>query len=267
VWWYHHAVLEQDGPAVRSEGRRVYEYLLAGAGLLTAAAGLATLAIAALEGATNSTVLTGPSPVNTVLAAVTLLVVGTPVWVFYWRLTQAAARTDPSTEVEAPTRRAYLFALLGAGSVAAVVSLLVAVYQFFAAAFDDPLGAATVRSARFAIGILLAAAAVTVYHWSVYRADRAVAPARRRGPRYVLVVGPHEPDLARVLARSTGGRVQAWAPAANGGAGAAPAEGGPVVAPSLTADAVLEALGDISGDEVVVLCEAGQLRAIPVHRE
>ncbi|GAB3446282.1 hypothetical protein GCM10027517_28300 [Phycicoccus ginsengisoli] len=271
VWWYHHAVLEQEEHAQRSEARRVYEYLLAGAGLLTAAAGVATAVIAALEGATNSTVLTGPSTVNTVLAAATLLVVGTPVWVFYWRPAQAEAHADPGAEVESPTRRAYLFGLLGAGSVAAVVSLLVAVYQFFQAAFDDTLGAATVRSARFAIGILLAAAAVAAYHWTVYRADRTAAPARRHGPRYVLVVGPHDPDLARTLARSTGGRVQAWTPALNGHGAvvrvAAEPAGGPVAAPPLTAEAVLAAIGETSEDEVLVLSEGERLRTIPLHRE
>jgi hypothetical protein len=277
VWWYHHAVLEQGEPEARSEARRVYEYLLAGAGLLTAAAGIATVVVAALEGATNSTVLAGPGTVNTVLAAVTLLVVGGPVWAYFWRLAQAANRADPATEVESPTRRTYLFLLLGAGSIAAVVSLLTAVYLFLEAAFADTLGAATVRSARFAVGILLAAAAVAAYHWTVYRADRAAAPARRRGPRYVLVVGPHEPDLAKTLARSTGGRVQAWSTTADGHGGieghgtatgpAAPAAETPAAVAPLTADAVLAALGDAADDEVVVLCEAGRLRAIPVHRD
>ncbi|MFC8502361.1 DUF5671 domain-containing protein [Pedococcus sp. NPDC057267] len=296
VWWYHRAVLEQAEHLARTEARRVYEYLLAGAALVAAAAGVATLVVAALEGATSSTVLTGASPVNTVLAAVTLLAVGAPVWAFYWRLAQRAVHAEPRTELESPTRRAYLFVLLGASSIAAVVTLIVAVYQFFDAAFRDTLGAATLRSARFALGILLAAAAVAAYHWTVYRADRAAAPTHRRGPRYVLVLGPHDPDLARTLARSTGGRVQAWsrtddgyaaaapatpatpatpptpaAPAAPAASAAPPAPKQPgALAPSrepVSAEAVLAALGETTAEELVVLCDAGRLRAIPVHPE
>jgi hypothetical protein len=278
VWWYHHAVLEQGEHPARTEGRRVYEYLLAGAALVAAAAGVATLVVAAVEGATNSTVLTGASPVNTVLAAVTLLVVGAPVWAFYWRLAQRAVHAEPRSELESPTRRAYLFVLLGASSVAAVVSLLIAVYQFFDAAFNDTLGAATLRSARFALGILLAAAAVAAYHWTVYRADRVAVPAHRRGPRYVLVLGPHDADLARTLARTTGGRVQAWTPTTDGHAAAPPAPAGEPVTPEavirepvtrepVTPEAVLAALGDTTEDEVVVLCDEGRMRTIPVHRE
>lgn len=278
VWWYHHAVLEQGEHPARTEGRRVYEYLLAGAALVAAAAGVATLVVAAVEGATNSTVLTGASPVNTVLAAVTLLVVGAPVWAFYWRLAQRAVHAEPRSELESPTRRAYLFVLLGASSVAAVVSLLIAVYQFFDAAFNDTLGAATLRSARFALGILLAAAAVAAYHWTVYRADRVEVPAHRRGPRYVLVLGPHDADLARTLAGTTGGRVQAWTPTTDGHAAAPPAPAGEPVTPEaviretvtrepVTPEAVLAALGDTTEDEVVVLCDEGRMRTIPVHRE
>jgi hypothetical protein len=253
VWWYHHAVLEEAGERSRTEVRRIYEYLMSAGGLVAAAAGVTMVVVALLEAVTSATVMLGEGAVNTLLAAATLFVVGGPVWAFYWRRAQAAAHGSPSEEHASPTRRTYLLVLLGVSGVAAVVALLVGVYEFFNASFTDTLGAGTLRSMRFAVGILFTTAAVAAYHWHVYRADRAATPARRHGPRYLLLVGPRDPALVRALAHATGGRVPSWTRVDDG---AAP----------VSVEEVMAALGDTPQDEVIVLCEDGRLHAIPIHR-
>jgi hypothetical protein len=254
VWWYHRAVLGEAGGAVRTEVRRVYEYLMGGIGLLAAAGGLLIILVALIESMTGSAVITGGSTVNTLLAAATLLVVGGPVWWFFWRRIQAATRAFPLEEHASPTRRVYLFVLFGVGGIAAVVALLVGVYFLFDDVFKGAVGTQTIRRMRFPIALLIATGAVAGYHWMVYRTEREQVIASVRGPRFVLLVGPKDPELVRAVAHWTGGRVQAWA--LKDGAAA-----------SWSAESVIAILGASKEEELIVLAEPGGPRALPVDRD
>lgn len=254
VWWYHRAVLGARGAATRSEVRRIYEYLMAGIGLLAAAGGL-VMVLAALVEAVTGRAFVGGDAVNALLAAVTLLAFGGPVWWLYWRRIQTATRSAPADELTSPTRRVYLFTLLGLGGIAAVVALIVGVYFLFQGVVEGTLGAETFRRMRFPIGVLLTSVGVAAYHWAVYRNDRERMPAATEapGPRFVLLVGPADREIAHAVADRTRGRVQAWARADDG-----------LTAWSL--DAVMAALAGTTADEVVVLSGADGLHVIPVHR-
>lgn len=250
VWWYHRSVLAETAGA-RSEVRRFYEYLMSGIGLLAGSIGLATLLVAFLEAISGTgDLLVEASAVNTLLGAVTALVIGGPVWWIFWRRIQGA---DPVEEQASPTRRVYLFILFGIGGVAAVVALIVAVFIFVEDVLEGTLGAETVRSTRFAVGILAATGAVAAYHWAIYRADRQHTPGRPVGPRYVLLIGAADAGTGRALAHRTGGRVQVW-----------PRTDEEAVPWSV--DRLMEALEGILHEEVVVIAEGADLRVIPIAR-
>jgi hypothetical protein len=252
VWWYHQAVLTAAGTGTRTEVHRVYEYLMAGIGLLAAAGGLLTLVAAFVDAATGP-VFAGGSTVNTLLAAATLLAVGGPSWWLYWRRIRTATRGAGAEELASPSRRGYLYVLFGVGGVAAVIALVVAVYLMFQDVVAGTAGPETLRRMRYAIGVLVTAPAIAGYHWTVHRADGAHAPATPHGPRFLLLVGPADRGVAREVARRTRGRVQAWARADGDGRG-------------WSADEVLAALGDTTAEEVIVLADATGLRVVPVHR-
>ncbi|MFP5348096.1 MAG: DUF5671 domain-containing protein [Actinomycetes bacterium] len=256
LWWYHRAVLAQAGTDARGEVRRIYEYLVAGLGLLAAGAGVAVAVVAFLQAVTGGgRVIAGGSSVNSLLAAATLLAVGVPVWWLFWRRVERAARSEPAQELASPTRRVYLFVLFGLGGVAAVVALLVGVYLLFEDVVAGNLGAETLRRTRFCIGVLLATGAIAGYHWAVYRADRERLPTGtpRRAPRFVLLVGPADPDIARLVAQRTDAQVQAWSRTDDGSA-------------RWSLDEVTTAMHATDADELVVLCDADGVRAIPVRR-
>lgn len=256
VWWYHQAVLAQTGTDMRGEVRRVYEYLVAGVGLLAAGAGVAIAVVAFLEAVTGAGhVIAGGSSVNSLLAAATLLAVGVPMWWLFWRRIERAVRAGPEQELGSPTRRVYLFVLFGLGGVAAVVALIVGVYVLFEDVVDARLGAETLRRMRFCIGVLLTAGAVAAYHWAVYRTDRERLPtrARPRGPRFVLLVGPHDPEIARLVASRTDAHVQAWWRTDDGSA-------------AWSVEEVTAVLHETDADDVIVLSDAVGVRAIPVRR-
>lgn len=256
VWWYHRTVLQEGGGPARTEVRRIYEYLIAGIGLVAAAVGVMLMVVASLEGlAGTADVLTGgPSALNTVLAAATLLIVGGPVWWLFWRRIEKAMAADPAAEHASPTRRIYVFVLFGVAGVAAVVALLVGVVTILQDLFEGRLSAETVRGIRYPLGIIVAAGLLSAYHWRVYRGDRDHAVASRKGPRFVLLVGPPDPAVSQLLERRTGGRVQLW-PRTDGG-------GSP-----WSLDELAQTLASHADtEEVVVLSEADGVHVVTVDR-
>ena len=212
VWWYHREVLEHAKTSDRTEVGRVYEYLVAGIGLLAAAGGITTVLVAVIEAITGSGGIdVGTAPINTLLAALTLLVVGGPVWWIFWRRIQRAVAVDAEEELTSPTRRIYLFILFGLGGVVAVIALLVGVFITIEDILESRFGSEAVRSMRFALGLLATTGAIAAYHWAVYRQDRGTVPALRQpGPRYILLIGQAGEEIPRQVARSTGARVDLW---------------------------------------------------------
>jgi hypothetical protein len=254
VWWYHRTLLGEARTVPRTEVQRVYEYLMAGIGLVAAAVGLTNLVAAAAEALTRTrTELLAGSAVNTLLGAATVLAVGAPVWWLFWQRAQRARTSAPAVECSSPTRRTYLVLLLGLGSVTAVVATLVAVYLLFEDAVSGTVGAPTLRSMRFPLGILLSTGAVAAYHWAVFQGDRPFAPAtgHRGAGRQVFLVGPPDPDIARAVAKATGCRVQAWQTSDDGAV--------------WSVEDVVRAVSAVEAGDVLVLSDGAGLRTVPVR--
>ena len=255
AWRYHHAVLGEARLAARTEVQRIYEYLMAGIGLAAAAGGVGILLIALLEAMTNSSVIVGGNgATNTLLAAGTLLVVGGPLWWIFWRRIESATQDSPSIELTSATRRIYLFLLFGVGGVAGVASLLVGVFLLFDDIFKGQFSGETVHRARYSIAILLTASALAGYHWMIYRNEREVVEAGQRGPHFVLLIGKKNPDLIQAINQHVGARVQTWQRLDD------ESEFGPV-------EDMLKILDGVQGESVILLAEAGGVRAIPIERD
>jgi hypothetical protein len=205
AWWYHKSLLPKS--AKRTEVNRVYEYIISGISLIASAVGLSMILIAALEALFSNDVIVGGSALNSFLAAGTLVIVGAPIWVLYWRGIQHQVRLSPEVELASPTRRIYLFLLFGIGGVAAIISLLIGVYQLFNDAFSSGIGTNTVRDMRAAIGVLVSTAIVAVYHWAIYRHEREIDVAFGTKAKSVLLVGPHDVEAVRRIAELSGARV------------------------------------------------------------
>ncbi|GAA1969123.1 hypothetical protein GCM10009817_06370 [Terrabacter lapilli] len=254
VWLYHRTVLRLSEEHGRTEVRRAYDYLLAGVGLVAAAVGVMMLVVAGLEALLAASVSPAEEAdaLGTVVAAATLLVVGAPVWWLFWRRVSTAVEADPVGERRSRTRRAYVFLLFGIAALAAVVALLTGVVTVLQDVFASLLGAQTLYAVRYPIGVLVTAALVAGYHWTVLRADRAVLAGEEHGPRYVLLVGPPDPDVAQVLHRRTGGSVSLLTRT----------DTPPTSWPMEELEQLLAAIPDAAG--VVVLADDRGLHAIPV---
>lgn len=248
VCWYHRAAVAGSGEGARSEVRRVYEYLVAGVALTASAAGTGTLVVALIASLTPEDDV-GMSVRNTLLSALTLVVVGVPVWVVFWRRIQQAMAADPIDEGASPTRRIALVLVLGLSTVTAVIALIVVVMTLVQDLLAGDFSAATLRSARYGLGVLVAAAVVAGYHAAVWREDRvdatrveakertqAVTARTHRSsdvggfvtgsqgrvlpdgvalpqvprPVTIILVGNVPDGLGQELAHRTGARVEVW---------------------------------------------------------
>lgn len=280
VWWYHRAVLAAVETPVRSEPRRVYDYLMSAVGLVAAAAGLTMILVAGVEALAGAAdLLLGGGAVNALLAALTLLLVGVPVWWIHWHRCQhaairdfasgpkdetptASAARDPARrELSSRTRRIYLLLLFGVSGVVAVIALLFGVYLVIDDALTGELGAETLRSSRFAFGLLVTTGTIAAYHWTIYRADRHKAPspgddAAAHAPgqaRWVLLVGPADTDLAKAVATKTGIAVQIARPVEE-------------AADPWTVEEVMQALEGAGPGDLVILPNPQGPRALRVDR-
>lgn len=246
IWWYHRTLIENSSQ--RNEQRRVYEYVMSAGGLGALSTGVAVLLVAFIESVSRTSVIAGGSAVNSLLLAVTLLMVGLPVWLMYWRTIQ---RADSAQEHTSPTRRFYLFVLFGVGAIAAVVSLLTTVYLLFTDLLEGAAGGSTLREMRFSLAIVMTAGAISGYHWSVYRKERHVT-VREARLRSILVIGASAPEQVRLLADATDARVRIMEPLSG--------------ASLWTADQVIQALPETLVRDLVVIADGSQLRVIPVEQ-
>lgn len=250
---YHQSVLGMVEHPKRTEIDRVRDYLLAAVGLGAASAGVTIVVVALVEAIAEPSVVSGSGAANTLIAALTLLGVGAPVWRFFWSKGQRAAATGVA-EVGSPTRRLYLFLLLGLASVASVAALLAGAWIMVDRILQDEIAAEVLRSTRYPIGILATAAALAAYHWNVYRGERERhAQAPRRGPSFVLLLGVADSAIAAAVARRTGALTWAWAR-------------WDVPPEAWSEDDLVAVVEEAHAPEVIVLSDSGALRAIPVTR-
>lgn len=256
VWRYHKTVLGAAAAAGageaagRGEVLRVYEYLVAGIALVAAAVGIGTLLVALIEATTPGSD-EGMTVLNTLLAAVTLLLVGLPVWWLFWGRIRAAVAAEPAPEAMSLTRRVYLVVLFGVAGIVAVVALIVVAFTFFQDLVNAQSGPGTLRAMRYGLGVLVGTAAASTYHGLVFRRDRTlVATGPAAGPRSVLLIGAADRDVERAV-RATGARVEAW-----GRLDSTPAPWDEA--------ALVATLAGHAGEDVVVVAEASGPRVIVV---
>jgi cytochrome bd-type quinol oxidase subunit 2 len=204
-WWYHKSLLPHQ--LVRTDIQRTYEYLMSGISLIASAIGISIVIVAIIESLTEQTKLAGPSAINTLLGAATVIFVAGPVWWRFWSRIQKIASTSPQTEHGSPVRRTYLFLLFGVGGIVAIISLITVVYQLFDGLLTSTLGANTLNEMRFAIGILVSTGIVAGYHWEIYRHEKDVEVTFASTPTTVLLVGPESAELIHDLKAATGAKV------------------------------------------------------------
>jgi hypothetical protein len=217
VWAYHRRVLASATPP-RTEPERAYEYLSAVVGLVAAAVGITATVVALVEAIVPASLVTSaPLDRGAVVTALTLLIVGTPVWAAFWWPIQRRAHAEPAIELRAPSRRVALTLVFGASAAVTAVSSVVFLFVALRDLIDGALGYGTLYELRVAAGLIVTGGAIAAYHWAVHREDRSLAPPpppslppppSAAHPYDVLLVGPDGAALASIVAADTGAHVR-----------------------------------------------------------
>ena len=210
VWWYHRRVLLINKLASRNEIERIYDYLISAIGLVAAAAGLTTVLVAFIESLTAGLVISGASAINTLLLAFTLLLVGAPVWFIHWSRSQKLVNNKNQDEILSSARRIYLFLLFGVGGIAAVISLILAVFFLLEDILTAGLTSETFRQMRYPLAILISTGGIAGYHWSIFKNERNEITKSFRGPKFIYLISPNDPDLAEWLSENTKAKFKIW---------------------------------------------------------
>lgn len=216
TWGYHRAVLREtetaDG-AAWSGPERVYRYLVTAAGMLTTAAGVATILMVGLDLAVpGRRVIAAAGGLRDVVAVgLTLLLIGVPLWGWSWLRVQRQALARPS-ERATLARRVLIFGAFGVAIITTVVASSVLLFEVFGALLAGELAARLIEEQRGSIALLLTAGAVSVHYGLVLREDRARAPDETPSSAlgHVVVVAPRSGELAGTLRQRLGVTVTAW---------------------------------------------------------
>lgn len=247
VWFYHKAVLGFDGAKRRNDIDRVYDYLVAGVALATVAGAVTILIVAVFSVfGSDDVVSDGGSDINIVISAVTLLLVGAPLWAIAWRRAQAALAADPEQESGSTSRRVYLFAVLGIGGAIAFGALIRLVFVVFEAVLGERSGGALLDDVQIPIALLATMGAGAAYHWSIYKAERDIGePLARRDVTLIWAGG----DVHQIEERShvrirTVHRLD--------------------IASTPDPDTIAAAIDEVEGDGLVVVVGTDHVDVIPV---
>ena len=146
--------------------------------------------------------------------------------------------------------------LFGVASIAAVISVLTGVFIFLDDLLNSQLGNATLREIRFPVSILIVNAAIGWYHWSIYRHERTISVRKPKKDKFIVLVGPKNPELARSIQDRFGGSVQMWDSPGESGDGKLDWE----------PEKVMELIKSTTSDEILIINEKKKLKAIPFQK-
>lgn len=248
IWSYHRSLIQEE--VERTELRRIYEYIVTGVSLIAASLGIMMIIVAAIESVTPSDISTTREGSNSLILAVTLLIVGAPLWWIFWNRIERAVLRDKA-DLASPTRRIYLLMLFGVAGVATVISLITLIFLFFDDLLNSELSRITFRDMRFAVGILVTNAAISGYHWTIYKSERETPVEIFRRGRHITLVGPSDAHIAQLLKEQLGGNVQLWV---------SPDSGSP-----WNLQELVDLIDATEGEELLVINEKKKLKAFPIH--
>ena len=263
LWWYHRSILDEvevEGAGIRqrTEVRRIYEYIISGVSLIATGVGLMMVLVAAIESFSPKALATSAGNTNTLLVAITLLIVGSPIWWYFWNRIERNVAVDPREQISI-TRRIFLMSLFGVSGIASVVSVLTGVFLFMDDLLNSQLSRTTLHDARFAISILITNAAISWYHWSLYRTERHHYPHQVRSEKHVVLVGPSDGHIASDIKARIGGSVELWI--------SPDSQAEPNLSDKWDIDALVDLIEESSAEELMILNEKRKPRVIPFSRE
>jgi hypothetical protein len=215
TWQYHRWVLQTGDEVDRSEPLRTYDYVMAGAGLVSTVVAVTLALVALLEAITTDSSGTDTSVANQLILATTLSMIGAPVWWVFWSRIGHHVAENPVVELGSTVRRLYLIVLFGVGGIVILTSLISVLYIAIEDLLAGTFGSQTIWFTRVGLSLLVTVTGVAWYHLGVFRSDRATLTAVEPTPvppppMHVVLIAPRGAALAEALATATGADLDSW---------------------------------------------------------
>jgi hypothetical protein len=263
IWAYHQRAAQKEAARLHEQqlsARRVYLYLMSFLGLGTLIGGLITLLGIFVELCINAVsseaVISGWWQTDLSLC-LALLVVGVPLWFYYWRQVRKMAAEGGVVESGAMSRRIFLYAVLGIAIVTLVTDLVIIVYQVLNGLLQGTLGVTVWRNMSWGLQSLFVSLPVFIYHWRVLRRDQRLGaeelPLRKT---VTLLAGEPAEDLVHRIEEKLGSRLQLLTYL-----GQAPEE-----IPDLSEEEIDSLISDIKeapGSKVMLVVAGGRIMVLP----
>ena len=179
VWAYYgywlNRHIEAVGDRVRQASmKRLYNYILAFIGLVTAFIGVATLFSFIIDMVTGTGVLMSDSTRGTLATSLSSLIVGLPLWLAMWRPMQSEAMEQGELGDHARRsvlRKFYLYLVLFASVIGGMATAVGLVYQLIRVLLGGDTGIGFVSDLLNFIQLLFLFGVVLMYHLNVLRMD------------------------------------------------------------------------------------------------
>ena len=211
IWGYHLRKVQEEAGRIqekRQSAQRVYLYLMSFLGLGTLAAGLSILLGIFLDSGTSLTVTTGWWR-NQLAVSLSLLLIGTVLWLYYWNGVLKRVQTGGISEWRALSRRIFLYVVVGVSIVFLAADLVNIIYQLMRGILQGNFGTNFLHDSKWSLQTLIVAALLLWYHWKLLRTDQRrgaeVIVARKN---VILLVDEHTGELDARLENKLGFRIR-----------------------------------------------------------
>ena len=216
IWGYHRRLAQEEAgrkQEKRQSAQRVYLYLMSFLGLGTLVAGLSILFGILLDliinaAGTSLTVTTGWWQ-NQLALCLALLLVGTPLWLYYWNGILKRAQAGGIEEWRALSRRIFLYVIIGVSIITLAADLVNIIYQLLSGILQGNFGVNVLRSSKWSLQTLIVAVPLLWYHWQILRTDQhrgAESVVIRRN--VILLADDRSGDLASRLENKLGFKIR-----------------------------------------------------------
>lgn len=251
-WLYHRSFINEE--TRRTSAVQSYDYLLMGASLVSATLGAVLIVSSLLDD--------GSTDRNLALSGITLLAVGGFTWSRFASTVVASQLGEHGVEeLRSPVRRSYLYAVLGIGGFAVLLSGVSALGGVFEDLLDGALGTNTIVDQREQLATVVIVGGVLWFHAVTLRNDhRCLAnteppPPSQHWPSRIIVLG--SPDRIPVaFDRHPNAAVEYWHRTDQAAVSGEP----------LNLDRLEDLIVAQPGDDVLVLLNGGVPTVIPFER-
>lgn len=216
VWGYYHWLAQEEAAQVhehRLSAQRVHFYLMSFLGLGTLIAGLIILFgifIDLIINAIGTPIAVAPGWWRNQLSlCLSLLLVGAPIWLYYWSSLLRRVEAGGINEWRAQSRRIFIYAIVAVSILTLVADLVNIVYQVLNGILQGNFGINVLHNSAWSLQTLIVAAPLLWYYWQILRAgQRRGAEAAVVHKTVTLIAGSRAGDLASRIEDKLGFKIR-----------------------------------------------------------